>query len=71
MTKTLKMEATTKGLHTRRDCPEVCCRNRLTVFKNKVLKIRLLEPKRDKVTRGWRKLQNEELTPKPLDTILG
>jgi hypothetical protein len=30
------------------------------VFENKVLR-RIFGPKRDEVTRGWRKLQNEEL----------
>jgi hypothetical protein len=30
------------------------------VFENRVLK-RIFEPKRDEVTRGWRKLHNEEL----------
>jgi hypothetical protein len=33
--------------------------HRLRVFKNRVL--RMLEPKRDKVMGGWRKLHNEEL----------
>jgi hypothetical protein len=30
------------------------------VFENRVLR-RIFEPKRDEVTRGWRKLHNEEL----------
>jgi hypothetical protein len=34
--------------------------HRLVVFENKVL-TRILEPKRDEVTGGWRKLHNEEL----------
>ena len=33
---------------------------RLRVFENKVLR-RIFWPKRDEVTREWRKLQNEEL----------
>jgi hypothetical protein len=33
--------------------------HRLRVFKNRALSI--IEPKRDKVTGGWRKLYNEEL----------
>jgi hypothetical protein len=33
---------------------------RLRVFENRVLK-RIFGPKRDEVTGGWRKLQNEEL----------
>jgi hypothetical protein len=33
---------------------------RLKVFENRVLK-RIFEPKRDDVTRGWRKLHNEKL----------
>jgi hypothetical protein len=33
--------------------------NRLRVFENRVL--RIFGPKRDEVTRGWRKLHNEEL----------
>jgi hypothetical protein len=32
------------------------------VFENRVLK-RIFGPKRDEVTRGWRKLHNEELSP--------
>jgi hypothetical protein len=34
--------------------------HRLRVFENKVLR-RILGPKRDEVTGGWRKLHNEEL----------
>ena len=34
-------------------------KRRLKVFQNRVLKI--IGPKRDKVTREWRKLRNEEL----------
>jgi hypothetical protein len=34
--------------------------HRLKVFENKVLR-RILGPKRDEVTEGWRKLHNEEL----------
>jgi hypothetical protein len=34
--------------------------HRLRVFENKVLR-RIFGPKRDEVTRGWRKLHNEEL----------
>jgi hypothetical protein len=34
--------------------------HRLKVFENKVLK-RIFGPKRDEVTRGWKKLHNEEL----------
>jgi hypothetical protein len=34
--------------------------NRLRVFENSVLR-RIFGPKRDEVTRGWRKLRNEEL----------
>jgi hypothetical protein len=34
--------------------------HRLRVFENRVLR-RIFGPKRDEVTRGWRKLQNEEL----------
>jgi hypothetical protein len=34
--------------------------HRLRVFENRVLR-RIFVPKRDKVTRGWRKLHNEEL----------
>jgi hypothetical protein len=34
--------------------------HRLKVFENRVL-WRIFEPKRDKVTGGWRKLHNEEL----------
>jgi hypothetical protein len=34
--------------------------HRLRVFENKVLR-RTFGPKRDEVTRGWRKLHNEEL----------
>jgi hypothetical protein len=34
--------------------------HRLRVFENRVLG-RIFEPKRDEVTRGWRKLHNEEL----------
>jgi hypothetical protein len=33
--------------------------HRLRVFENRVL--RIFGPKRDEVTRGWRKLHNEEL----------
>jgi len=33
---------------------------RLRVFENRVLR-RIFGPKRDEVTRGWRKLHNEEL----------
>jgi hypothetical protein len=33
---------------------------RLTIFENRVLR-RTFGPKRDAVTRGWRKLNNEEL----------
>jgi hypothetical protein len=33
--------------------------HRLRVFENRVL--RIFEPKRDEVTGGWRKLNNEEL----------
>jgi hypothetical protein len=33
---------------------------RLRVFENTVLR-RIIEPKRDEVTEGWRKLHNEEL----------
>jgi hypothetical protein len=36
----------------------------LEVFENKVLR-RIFEPKRDEVTRGWRKLHNEELRNLP------
>jgi hypothetical protein len=32
----------------------------LMVFENRVLR-RIIGPKRDEVTRGWRKLHNEEL----------
>jgi hypothetical protein len=32
---------------------------RLRVFRNRVLR-RIFRPKRDEVTRGWRKLHNEE-----------
>jgi hypothetical protein len=35
-------------------------KRRLRVFKNRVLR-RLFAPKRDEVTREWRKLYNEEL----------
>jgi hypothetical protein len=38
--------------------------HRLKVFENRVLR-RIFEPKRDKVTRGWRKLHSEELHPSP------
>jgi hypothetical protein len=41
---------------------------RLRVFENRVLR-RIFGPKRDEVTREWRKLHNEELhdrTPHPL-----
>jgi hypothetical protein len=34
--------------------------HRLRVFENRVLR-RILEPKRDEVTGGWRKLHNQEL----------
>jgi hypothetical protein len=34
--------------------------HQLTVFENRVLR-RIFGPKRDEVTRGWRKLHNEEL----------
>jgi hypothetical protein len=34
--------------------------HRLGVFENRVLR-RIFGPKRDEVTRGWRKLHNEEL----------
>jgi hypothetical protein len=34
--------------------------HRLRVFKNRVLR-RILEPKREEVTGGWRRLHNEEL----------
>jgi hypothetical protein len=34
--------------------------NRLSVFENRVLR-RIFGPKRDEVTRDWRKLHNEEL----------
>jgi hypothetical protein len=34
--------------------------NRLTLSQNRVLR-RTFEPKRDEVTRGWRKLRNKEL----------
>jgi hypothetical protein len=34
--------------------------HRLRVFENRVLR-RILRPKRDEVTGGWRKLHNEEL----------
>jgi hypothetical protein len=34
--------------------------HRLRVFENKVLR-RIVEPKRDEVTGGWRKLNSEEL----------
>jgi hypothetical protein len=34
--------------------------HRLRVFENRVLR-RIFRPKRDEVTRGWRKLHNEEL----------
>jgi len=34
---------------------------RLQVFENRVLR-RIFGPKKDKVTREWRKLQNKELT---------
>jgi hypothetical protein len=34
--------------------------HRLRVFENRVLR-RIFGPTRDKVTRGWRKLHNEEL----------
>jgi hypothetical protein len=34
--------------------------DRLRVFENRVLR-RIFGPKRDEVTGGWRKLQNEEL----------
>jgi hypothetical protein len=34
--------------------------HRLRVFENRVLR-RIFGPKRDEVTRGWRKLHNEEL----------
>ena len=34
--------------------------HRLKVFENKTLR-RIFGPKRDEVTRGWRKLHNEEL----------
>jgi len=33
---------------------------RLRVFENRVLR-RIFRPKRDEVTRNWRKLRNEEL----------
>jgi hypothetical protein len=35
-------------------------KNRLRVFENRVLR-RIFGPKRDEVTRGWKKLLNEEL----------
>jgi hypothetical protein len=34
--------------------------HRLRVFENRVLR-RIFGPKRDEMTRGWRKLHNEEL----------
>jgi hypothetical protein len=34
--------------------------HRLRIFENRVLR-RIFGPKRDEVTRGWRKLHNEEL----------
>jgi hypothetical protein len=34
--------------------------HRLRVFENRVLR-KVIEPKRDEVTGGWRKLHNEEL----------
>jgi hypothetical protein len=34
--------------------------HRLTVFQNRVLR-RIIRPKRDEVTGGWRRLHNEEL----------
>jgi hypothetical protein len=37
----------------------MCEEHRLKVFKNRVL--RMFGPKRDEVTREWRKLHNEEL----------
>ena len=43
---------------------------RLRVFENRVLR-RVFEPKRDKVTREWRKLHNEELSDLyPLSNIV-
>ena len=36
--------------------------HRLRVFENRVLR-RIFGPKRDEVTRDWRKLHNEELNP--------
>jgi hypothetical protein len=44
---------------------EVCSltlreKQRLRVFENKLLR-RIFGPKREEVTRGWRKLQDEEL----------
>jgi hypothetical protein len=35
-------------------------KQRVRVFENRVLRI-IFGPKRDEVTRGWRKLHNEEL----------
>jgi hypothetical protein len=35
-------------------------RNRLRIFKNRVLR-RIFGPKRDEVTGGWKRLHNEEL----------
>jgi hypothetical protein len=34
--------------------------HRLRVFENRVLR-KIFDPKRDEVTRGWRKLRNEDL----------
>jgi hypothetical protein len=45
---------------TRRNIPEDTIFHKLRVFENRLLK-RMYGPKRDGVTGGWRKLQNEEL----------
>jgi hypothetical protein len=41
--------------------PEESHFRRLRVFENRVLR-RIFGPKREKVTGGWRKIHNEELT---------
>jgi hypothetical protein len=45
---------------TRRNNPEDTILHKLRVFEYRVLR-RIFGPKRDEVTRGWRKLHNEEL----------
>jgi cell division protein FtsL len=44
-------------------------KHRVRVFENRVLK-RIFGPKRDAVTREWRKLQSEELTDLCLPNII-